>query len=58
MNSEWINGELDEPGSLEGTFEHMDAVFLLTSMSQTETSQGVTAVKTARKAGVRHEDRK
>lgn len=52
MNSEWIQGDLEVPGSLEGTFDQLDAVFLLTSMSKTETIQGVTAVKAARKAGV------
>ncbi|MGJ7921710.1 SDR family oxidoreductase [Neobacillus sp. LXY-4] len=53
LNSEWIQGDLEVPESLAGTFDQFDAVFLLTSMSQTETSQGVTAVKEARKAGVR-----
>ncbi|CAH2713111.1 NAD(P)H azoreductase [Neobacillus rhizosphaerae] len=52
MNSEWIKGDLEVPESLEGNFDQLDAVFLLTGMSQTETIQGVTAVKAARKAGV------
>lgn len=52
MNSEWIQGDLEIPRSLERTFNQLDAVFLLTSMSQTETLQGVTAVKAASKAGV------
>lgn len=52
LDVEWLQGDLEIPESLAGTFDQLDAVFLLTSMSQTETSQGVTAVKTARKAGV------
>lgn len=51
-SSEWIQGNLEVPESLEGTFDQVDAVFLLTSLSKAETIQGITAVKAARKAGV------
>lgn len=51
-NVKWIQGDLEVPESLEEAFNQLDAVFLLTSMSQNETIQGVTAVRAARKAGV------
>jgi len=49
---EWFRGDLEAPESLEGAFEGQDAVFLLTSMAQNETSQGITAVTAIKKAGV------
>ncbi|MEH7354909.1 NmrA family NAD(P)-binding protein [Neobacillus drentensis] len=52
MNLEWIQGDLEVPESLERTFDQLDAAFLLTGLAKTETIQGVTAVKAARKAGV------
>ncbi|UVI29214.1 SDR family oxidoreductase [Paenibacillus spongiae] len=51
--AEWFRGDLEAPDSLEGAFDQLDAVFLLTSMAQNETSQGIEAVTAVKKAGVR-----
>ncbi|WP_141430728.1 SDR family oxidoreductase [Bacillus sp. 03113] len=52
LNLEWVQGDLEVPESLERAFDQLDAVFLLTGLSKTETSQGIAAVDAARKAGV------
>ncbi|WP_066305658.1 SDR family oxidoreductase [Bacillus sp. FJAT-29814] len=52
QNVEWFQGDLEAPGSFESACIGVDAVFLLTSMSLTETSQGIAAVESAKKAGV------
>ncbi|MFC5468285.1 SDR family oxidoreductase [Cohnella suwonensis] len=49
---DWVQGDLEVPGSFEKAFEQVDAVFLLNGLAQTETSQGIIAVDAARKAGV------
>lgn len=49
---EWFRGDLEAPESLEGAFDGQDAVFLLTSMAQNETSQGIAAVTAAKEARV------
>jgi len=51
-NVEWVRGDLEIPDSLGSAFDQVDAVFLLTGLAQTETSQGITAVQAAVKAGV------
>lgn len=52
LNVEWVQGDLEVADSLEQAFDQVDAVFLLISVSQTETSQGLNAVHAAKKAGV------
>ncbi|AJY73449.1 SDR family oxidoreductase [Paenibacillus beijingensis] len=51
-NIEWVQGDLEVPDSLGKAFEQVDAVFLLTGMAKTETSQGIAAVEAACQAGV------
>lgn len=51
-NVEWVQGDLEVPDRLGSAFDQLDAVFLLTGMSRTETSQGIAAVDAAKKAGV------
>jgi uncharacterized protein YbjT (DUF2867 family) len=52
INAEWVQGDLEAPDSLGKAFDQLDAVFLLTGLAKTETSQGITAVDAARIAGV------
>jgi uncharacterized protein YbjT (DUF2867 family) len=46
-------GDLDKPESLGRAFQGVQAVFLVTPLSQTETREGLNAVEAAKKAGVR-----
>lgn len=46
-------GDLNEPMSLGPVFAGVDSVFLLNSVSVTETQQGLTAVEWAKRAAVR-----
>lgn len=46
-------GDLESPASLAAAFDQADAVFLLNALSQTETAQGLAAVESAKKAGVK-----
>lgn len=50
---EAVTGDLDTPASLAGAFRDVDAVFLATPLSPTETQAGLAAVAAARSAGVR-----
>ncbi|RKN81975.1 SDR family oxidoreductase [Paenibacillus ginsengarvi] len=50
---EWVRGDLEAPGSLEGAFDQLDAVFLLNGLAQNETNQGIAAVTAIQKAGIR-----
>lgn len=46
-------GDLETPDTLETAFHQADAVFLLNALSPTETVQGLTAVESAKRAGVK-----
>lgn len=52
VSAEWVQGDLEAPDSLGKAFDRADAVFLLNGLAKTETSQGITAVDAATKAGV------
>jgi uncharacterized protein YbjT (DUF2867 family) len=49
-----VVGALDNPGSLAKAMQGFERVFLLTPLDPKEAEMGITAVKTAKAAGVRH----
>lgn len=50
---EAMQGDLERPATVAPAFKDMDAVFLLNTLSQSETTQGLAGVEAARKAGVK-----
>jgi uncharacterized protein YbjT (DUF2867 family) len=50
---EAVQGDLEQPSTLGPQFDGMDAMFLLNALSRSETTQGLSAVEAARKAGVK-----
>ncbi len=50
---EAVQGDLEQPSTLESQFTGVDAMFLLNALSRSETTQGLSAVEAARKAGVK-----
>ncbi len=50
---EVMQGDLEQPATVAPAFEGMEAVFLLNALSQSETTQGLTAVEAARSSGVK-----